>query len=80
MFRTQVYLTSANRKRLRSLSARTGLSQSRLIRSAIEKLSDVPEATDRLAGLRAARGMWKDRTDIGDAIALRGELDRRIRT
>ncbi len=38
---------------------------------------NTPESgTERLQQLRAARGIWEDRTDLPDFTALRRELDR----
>ncbi len=75
MVRTQIYLTEAERERLATLSDETGKSQSELIREAIDRFLSSRSHADRVALLRRARGMWKDREDLPDS-ALRGELDR----
>ena len=76
MVRTQIYLTEAERERLATLSDKTGKSQSELIREAIDRFLGSRSHGDRVALLRRARGMWKDREDLPDFTALRRELDR----
>ena len=76
MVRTQIYLTDDEQKALRALSRKTGLSQSELIRQAVDTyLMSNPEL-DRAALLRQARGLWQDRTDLPDFAAIRREFDR----
>jgi hypothetical protein len=76
MVRTQIYLTPAEQQALRAVSRRTGLSQSELIRQAIDSLLAREEAIDRIALLQQARGLWSGRDDLPDFGALRRELDR----
>jgi len=73
MIRTQIYLTEGERRRLAALSRRTGKNRSALIREAIDRYLGRASA-DRLALLRRARGLWKDRDDLPDFTALRREL------
>lgn len=76
MVRKRIYLTAGEQQALRALSRRTGISQSELIRQAIDSLLAGEEALDRTALLRQARGLWSDRDDLPDFGALHRELDR----
>lgn len=76
MVRTQIYLTAEEQQGLRALSRRTGLSQSELIRQAVDTLLAAGQEPDRDALLRQARGLWRDRSDLPDFSSLRRELDR----
>lgn len=76
MVRTQIYLTDAEQKGLRSLSRRTGISKSELIRQAIDSFLSGEQELDRTSLLRQARGLWQDRDDLPDFNALRNEFDR----
>ena len=76
MVRTQIYLTPEEQQGLRALSRRTGLSQSELIRQAVDTLLAGGQEPDRDALLRQARGLWRDRSDLPDFSSLRRELDR----
>ncbi len=78
MVRTQIYLTDAEQKGLRALSRRTGLTQSEIIRQAIDSFLSGEQETDRAALLRQARGLWRDRDDLPDFRALRREFDRAV--
>jgi lambda repressor-like predicted transcriptional regulator len=77
LVRTQIYLTDEEQQALRALSRRTGLSQSRLIRQAIDAMLDGEQAIDRTVLLRQAHGIWRSRRDLPDFAELRRELDRR---
>ncbi len=79
MVRTQVYLTEEEHQGLKALSAHLGKKQSELIRAAIDKLIAENSRGERLALMRSARGMWKNRKDLPDFSALREEADRRAR-
>jgi hypothetical protein len=74
--RTQIYLTEDEQNGLRTLSRRTGLSQSELIRQAIDSMLAEEQALDRGALLRQARGLWSEREDLPDLRALRQEWHR----
>jgi predicted transcriptional regulator len=76
MERTQIYLTEEERRALKSLAARLDRSQSALIREAIDRYVDRYQEGNRLDLLRPARGLWADREDLPDFVAVRRELDR----
>lgn len=80
MVRMQINLTEKQRDALRDLARQTGQKQSELVRRAIDEFIcrfKPPEHMDRLTLLQQARGIWKDRDDLPDFRALRGEFDRR---
>src|SRR5687767_8756807 len=60
MIRTQVYLTVSEKNSLETIAAKTGQSQSLLIREAIDRLIHryEQEPASRLQNLRRARGSW----------------------
>jgi predicted transcriptional regulator len=76
MVRTQIYLTEEEQAALRSLSRKTGRTQSELIRQAIDSFLAEENEFDRSVLLSQARGLWKDRSDLPDFQALRREWDR----
>ena len=76
MVRTQIYLTEAEQRSLRSLSRQTGRSQSELIRQAIDSMLAQAQPADRRSLLQQARGLWEDRSDLPDFAGLRREPDR----
>ena len=76
MVRTQIYLTEEEQTALRSLSRKTGRTQSELIRQAIDSFLAEENELDRTVLLSQARGLWKDRLDLPDFQALRQEWDR----
>jgi len=79
MIRTQIYLTEEECAALKRLAEEHDTSQSALIREAVDQYLDEHSREGRLAKLRAARGIWKDRTDIHETFrAIRESLDRDV--
>lgn len=79
MERTQIYLTREERAALKKFAERRNLSQSEIIRMAIDRfirdeLDDetVAELLDR------SFGIWANRDDLPDIEALRREWDERL--
>lgn len=66
MIRTQIYLTEQEQSALKALVRQTGKTQSELIREAVDRMVAQSDASSRLAKLRVARGMWKNRADLPD--------------
>lgn len=79
MIRTQVYITNAEKQKLAALSQELGASQSDLIRQAIDQFIShkMAAGSDRIAALKAAKGLWAERKDLPDFGALRKEFDDR---
>ncbi|HEX9781839.1 MAG TPA: CopG family transcriptional regulator [Opitutaceae bacterium] len=76
MIRTQIYLSPVQQKALKALAARTGRTQSELIRDAIDRFVGQRKAAERGPVVRRSAGLWKGRTDLPDFAALRREADR----
>lgn len=76
MERTQIYLTDKEKKAVKSIARRLGTTQSEVIRTAVDRFIDLEASGDRLELLQSGRGLWRDRQDLPDSGALRGELDR----
>lgn len=79
MIRAQIYLTTTEKQKLRSISQETGKSQSELIREAIDLFieSNLGKKQNKLAAIHAVKGLWTDRTDLPDFSLLRKEFDKR---
>jgi predicted transcriptional regulator len=75
MIRTQIYLTEAEQRGIRELAATTRQCQSALIRQAIDQYLTRKKPADKLAKIRRARGIWKNRSDINLA-EIRTDFDR----
>ena len=76
MVRTQIYLTERQRDELAAIAKAGGKRQSELIREAVDRLIDQESRSRREKALRAAAGMWRDRTDLPDFKTTRSEWDR----
>jgi hypothetical protein len=76
MVRTQIYLTQRQRDELAAIAETCGKKQSELIREAVDQFIDQAGSGRRDVVLRQAAGIWKDRTDLPDFEAVRGEWDR----
>ena len=76
MVRTQIYLTESEQTALRTLSRRTGRSQSDLIRDAVDCLIEKVLPGDRARAPEEAAGLWRDPAGRPDFTALRKEADR----
>jgi predicted DNA-binding protein len=76
MERTQIYLTTNERKALRALGKRMGRSQSALIREAVDRAIDHYQEGNRLDLLRRGRAIWAKRRDLPEFEQVRRELDR----
>ncbi|MFZ0887879.1 MAG: ribbon-helix-helix protein, CopG family [Candidatus Binataceae bacterium] len=76
MVRTQIYLTRREHERLRRLAERTGSSQSKIIRAAVDHWLEQKAGEGRARILEDLAGLWRERTDLPDFAALRREADR----
>lgn len=77
MVRTQIYLTEQEQQALRALAARTGSTQSELIRLAVDGYLHRVQGTGLREDLMAAAGLWRDRNDLPEVHDLRAEWERR---
>lgn len=78
MIRTGIYRHEAEKLALETISRHTGMSQSALIRRAIDELISRHQPSDRRQVLQQARGMWRDRADLPGFSRLRREMDRNL--
>ena len=81
MTTTQITLTDSQVDALHKLSKMTGKAEDDLLQEAVNKLisgvgDEESSRQKRLAALRQAAGIWKDRTDLPDFAELRKEWDR----
>lgn len=75
MQRTQIYLTPDEAEGVSQVAASTDRKPSEVIRDAIDQYLLRFSSTDKLGRLRAASGIWKDRTNL-DLQPLRQQFDR----
>lgn len=76
MTETKVNIPESIQESLGEIARTTGKSEEQLIAEALAELIQNYRATNRLASLRKARGMWANREDIPDLDELRREWDR----
>ena len=76
MATASIQLTDQESEALNTLAQQTGKTPDELLHEAVTRMLVQAQATTRLALLRQARGIWKDRQDIPDVRALRAEFDR----
>ena len=77
MVRTQVYLTEKEKNSLESVALSQGVSQSDLIRQAIDELLAKTGQIDKVSILDGIAGIWSDRKDVPDIRELRTNWRRR---
>jgi hypothetical protein len=77
MIRTQIYLSEAEKTGLSRVAAQTGLSQSDLIRRAIDVFIDGEQDEDRSRVIQDIAGVWAERNDIPDVNELRAGWNNR---
>ncbi len=76
MLRTQIYITEEEKSGLNRLVRTTGISQSELIRQAIDSLLNKNANDEKLHTLEQIAGMWEDRSDLVDFAGIRQSFDR----
>lgn len=72
----QVTLTESEREALEILSQLKGKTTEELVHEAVEQMLEQYRQDKRLAALRQARGIWKDREDLPILEELRSEWNR----
>ncbi len=77
MIRTQIYLTEEEKKGLESIAISKGVSQSNLIRQAIDELLAKASGINMSVFLDEIAGIWSKRKDIPDIRDLRTGWRRR---
>ena len=73
---TQLNLTDSESEAIQALSLTQGKTEEELLHEAIEQFLSGHQSESRLALLRQARGLWKEREDLPDFAGLREEWDR----
>ena len=69
----QLTLSPADSEAVRQLARRAGKTEAELLHETVADPLRQSAATDRLAALRQARGMWEHRTDLPDFDQMRAE-------
>lgn len=78
MIRKQIYVTPEQDRLLALRAGQLGVTQSEVIRMALENVADTFSAEARRAVLKEVAGIWKDREDLPDFAKLRSEGDDRL--
>ncbi len=73
MQRTQIYLTDQEQNAIRQISIRSGISQSALIRKAIDHYIDQNLPSANADKRMCAFGLWQDHDNLPSLDELRGE-------
>ncbi|HZA38603.1 MAG TPA: ribbon-helix-helix protein, CopG family, partial [Candidatus Baltobacteraceae bacterium] len=68
---TQIYLTEAEQRALRSLASKRKKAQSELIRQAVDEFISRSQRGHRQALRERVFGIWKNRADVPDVRAMR---------
>lgn len=76
MIRTQIYLTEEEQVGLKALTKSTGLSQSALIRDAVDNLIKETSVDYQNDIIDKASGIWTDHEDLPDFKSNRKSWDR----
>lgn len=71
MIRTQIYLTEEEKSGLESIASTDGISQSEVIRQAIDIMLKQRAPIDKSALIDNLAGIWADKKDIPDIRTLR---------
>ena len=71
-----IQLSEQETQALRELAQQTGKTQDELLHEAVTRLLTQAYPQARLALLRQAQGIWKERTDLPENSTLRAEFDR----
>ena len=69
-------LTEQEQSALEAMAQSMGKTPDQLVYDVVKQLIAQFHSEDRLALIRQARGMWKDRTDLPSLVDLRREWDR----
>lgn len=76
MTTTSITLAEAEYAALSAIARQTGKTEAEVLQEAVQHYIAQFQHANRKQLLQQARGMWRGRTDLPDAAALRRELDR----